>query len=64
VSSHDGGLQFEQKTISEKPLAPQSVVFFGDYIAIAARDGKVHPVWVRMDMGKTSLWTTAIDSAP
>jgi len=64
VSSHDGGLQFEQKTISEKPFAPQSVVFFGDYIAIAARDGKVHPVWVRMDMGKTSLWTTAIDSAP
>ena len=41
----------------EKPFVPNPKVFFGDYISIAAVKGKVVPVWVRSDLGKTSLWT-------
>ncbi len=57
ANSTDGGDHFDQKIISEKPFVPLSKVFFGDYIAISAYNGKIVPVWVRMDMGKTSLWT-------
>lgn len=60
VKSEDGGNSFQQKTISEKPFVPISKVFFGDYIALAAYNNKVVPVWIRMDMGKTSLWTAEI----
>lgn len=60
ATSKDGGKTIEEKVISERPFVPKSKIFFGDYIAIAADNGVIHPVWVRMDMGKTSLWTTTI----
>jgi len=64
VKSSDGGNTFTSEYVSEKPFVPYSKVFFGDYIALAAYQGKVVPLWIRMDMGKTSLWTTVIESAP
>jgi hypothetical protein len=60
VRSKDGGATFDQQWISERPFVPNVKVFFGDYIAIAAYNNKVAPVWVRMDMGKPSLWTALI----
>jgi len=60
VNSADGGRTFNSTVISEKPFVPQSKVFFGDYIAIAATKGKVVPVWIRMDLARTSLWTAEL----
>jgi len=57
VNSINGGSSFEQQRISEKTFVPNPKVFFGDYISIAAVKGRVVPVWVRSDLGKTSLWT-------
>ena len=57
VKTNDGGVSFKQQTISTTSFVPQSKVFFGDYIAISAVHGKVVPVWVRMELGKCSLWT-------
>jgi len=64
ASSKDGGTTIRQECISEKSFVPVANKFFGDYIAIDACNNKVVPVWVRMDMGKTSLWTAVIESAP
>ena len=64
ASSKDGGTTIRQECISEKSFVPVANKFFGDYIAIDAYKNKVVPVWVRMDMGKTSLWTAVIESAP
>ncbi|MFM7595719.1 MAG: exo-alpha-sialidase [Flavobacteriales bacterium] len=57
VSSIDGGRHFDQRRISEKSFIPNPKGFFGDYIAIAAVQGTVVPVWVRADGIKMSLWT-------
>jgi len=35
-------------------------VFFGDYIGVAARRGKIHPIWTRMDAGTLSVWTAVL----
>lgn len=59
--SKDGGTTFQQQTISEKPFVPNDSVFFGDYLGIAANDGRIRPIWPRMDNGKISLWTALID---
>ena len=61
AQSMDGGKSFKEQVISEKPFEPNPVVFFGDYLNIAARDNVVRPVWPRMDMGHISLWTAIID---
>jgi hypothetical protein len=61
VNSRNGGSSFDQQRISEKPFVPNPKVFFGDYISIAAVKGKVVPVWVRSDLGKTSLWTANLN---
>ena len=59
--SKDGGETFQQQTISEKSFSPNDKVFFGDYLGIAAVNGRVRPIWPRMDNGKISLWTALID---
>lgn len=58
--STDGGANFKNLKISEKPFTPNPDVPFGDYIGISAHDGIITPVWTRMDDGKTSIWTTVI----
>lgn len=59
--STDGGNSFTNKKISESPFAPDSNYFFGDYTNIAAHEGRIVPVWTRMDNGKTSIVTAVID---
>ena len=58
--SSDGGANFKNVKISEKPFAPQEDRFFGDYNNISAHKGIIAPIWTRMDDGKTSVWTTII----
>jgi hypothetical protein len=59
--SKDGGNTFTQQTISEKSFLPDDKVFFGDYLGIAAVNGRIRPIWPRMDNGKITLWTALID---
>jgi len=61
AQSMDGGNSFKEQVISEKSFEPNPLVFFGDYLNIAARDNVVRPVWPRMDKGHISLWTAIID---
>ncbi|MFM6935333.1 MAG: sialidase family protein, partial [Flavobacteriales bacterium] len=61
AKSSDGGVSFQEETISEKSFTPNQAVFFGDYLGISAVDGHVRPIWPRMDEGKITLWTAIID---
>jgi len=59
--SIDGGATFNNIKISEKPFLPDAEIFFGDYTNLSAHDGRIVPIWTRMDDGKTSIVTTVID---
>lgn len=59
--STDGGETFSSFKVSESSFVPDSSVFFGDYINIAALSGKVYPIWMRMDNRQLSIWTALID---
>lgn len=59
--STNGGATFINERISSSPFIPSSIPFFGDYIDIAAYNGKVRPVWQRLVGGNLSLWTAIID---
>jgi hypothetical protein len=54
-------MSFVERCISEKPFTPTQSVFIGDYLNIAAHNGKIRPIWPRMDSGKLSLWTALIE---
>ncbi len=58
--STDGGSNFKNIKISEKPFIPNAEVFFGDYNNISASQGIIAPIWTRMENGQTSIWTTVI----
>lgn len=59
--SKDGGRNFSNVKISETPFIPTGDNFFGDYTNISAVDGRIVPIWTRMDDGKTSIITTVIE---
>lgn len=59
--STDGGNSFSNRKISESPFIPDAEYFFGDYTNIAANEGRIVPIWTRMDDGKTSIVTVIID---
>lgn len=59
--STDGGLTFENSKISESPFLPYSSVFFGDYTNIVAHNGRVRPIWARLQGGNMSIMTAIID---
>jgi len=61
ATSTDGGESFSEKRISMRPFMPNPKVFFGDYLGIAAYDGRIRPIWPRMDGSKISLWVALID---
>ncbi|MCX6152219.1 MAG: T9SS type A sorting domain-containing protein [Ignavibacteriales bacterium] len=61
AKSIDGGDTFTETKISSSSFTPVSNIFFGDYTNIAAYDGKVYPIWMRMDGIKLSIWTALID---
>ncbi len=66
--SVDGGETFENFKVSNSSFTPNSQVFFGDYINIAAREGRVYPIWMRMvttkDGTQLSVWISIIDDTP
>jgi hypothetical protein len=59
--SEDGGATFENFCVSETPFTPTASVFFGDYTNIAARDGMIYPIWMRMDGTALSVWIALIE---
>ncbi len=61
--STDGGETFHNYKISESPFSPNADIFFGDYINISAYDGKIHPIWMRLDGNTMSLWTAPINDS-
>ncbi len=54
--SKDGGETFTEFKISQSPFTPTASVFFGDYTNVAALNGKVYPIWTRMDNSLRSIW--------
>ena len=59
AKSTDGGATFENFKISESSFTPTSGVFFGDYTNIAALNGKIYPIWMRLQ-GNLSVWVSII----
>ena len=59
--SIDGGNSFSNIKISESPFIPNENVFFGDYNDISAYDGKIRPIWTRLDGNRLSVWTALIE---
>lgn len=58
--STDGGNTFTNIIISTSPFTPTSGTFFGDYTNIVAHDGRVRPIWARLQ-GTLSVLTALID---
>jgi len=61
AKSVDGGETFTNFKVSESSFIPNAVKFFGDYTNIAAYNGMVYPIWMRMDANKLSIWTAIIN---
>jgi hypothetical protein len=64
ATSRDGGATFENIRVSNSSFTPDASVFFGDYNGIAARNGRIYPVWARMDGTERSVWTTVLNERP
>lgn len=54
--STDGGETFTEIKVSQSPFTPTSSIFFGDYTGIAALNGKVYPIWTRLENNQRSIW--------
>jgi hypothetical protein len=59
-ASFDGGENFNDFKLTNKPFTPTDLVFLGDYLNIAAVNGTIRTIYPRMDSGKNSLWVTLI----
>ena len=62
--STDGGGSFTNFKVSQTSFLPRPNIFFGDYTNIAAMNGKVYPIWMRLDGTSLSVWTALIDETP
>ena len=60
AKSTDGGETFKNFKVSQSSFDPTANIFFGDYTNIAAYNGMVYPIWMRMDGNKLSVWTAII----
>lgn len=49
AKSTDGGETFKNFRVSQSSFNPTGNIFFGDYTNIAAYNGMVYPIWMRMD---------------
>lgn len=58
--STDGGETFTEFKVSQSPFTPTSSIFFGDYTGITALNGKVYPIWTRLENGQRSVWIAII----
>lgn len=59
--SKDGGESFQNFKISDTPFTPNKSIFFGDYTGIAAQNGKIYPIWMRLDGNTMSVWMARIE---
>jgi hypothetical protein len=60
AKSTDGGNTFTNFIISSSAFTPTSGTFFGDYTNITAHNGKVRPIWARLQ-GTLSVMTAIVD---
>ena len=60
AKSIDGGNSFQNYEVSDSSFTPDASIFFGDYTNIAAYNGKIYPIWMRMDVGSLSVWTAPL----
>jgi hypothetical protein len=58
--STDGGNTFSNFIVSSSSFVPTSGEFFGDYTCITAHNGRVRPIWARLQ-GTLSVMTALID---
>ena len=58
--SKDGGKTFVNAKISQSPFLPTKDVFFGDYNHLSVHNGRVRPIWTRLQDGKLSVWTALV----
>lgn len=61
--STDGGETFTNFKVSKSSFTPSSGIFFGDYTNVAARNGRIYPIWMRLDEDTLSVWTALIDES-
>ncbi|MBL0108645.1 MAG: T9SS type A sorting domain-containing protein [Ignavibacteria bacterium] len=59
--STDDGETFNNFKVSATPFTPNSSSFFGDYSNVTAHNGKVRPIWTRLDNSTLSLYTAIVD---
>lgn len=64
AKSTNGGASFTNFKISESVFTPNQQVFFGDYNGIAAMNGKVYPIWMRMVNSSRSIWAAIVNDVP
>ena len=64
ATSTDGGDNFTEERVSQSPFLPNATIFFGDYIGVAAYNGRVRPFWMRLDGNQLSVWTALIEHNP
>jgi hypothetical protein len=62
AKSTDGGTTFDNFKISESSFTPTSGTFFGDYTNIAAWEGKIYPIWMRLQ-SSLSVWVSIIEDS-
>ncbi len=60
AKSTDGGATFENFKVSASPFTPTASIFFGDYTNIAAWNGKIYPIWMRLHNSQLSVWTAPL----
>lgn len=58
--SKDGGATFTDVRVSDAPFTPTPFSFIGDYIGIAAGNGRAYPIWTRMDTSVKSVLTAIL----
>jgi len=61
--STDGGNTFDNFKVSELAFTPTSGIFFGDYTNIAAWNGKVYPIWMRLHNSELSVWVAPLQDS-
>jgi len=58
--SKDGGKTFVNAKISQAPFLPTKTIFFGDYNHLSVYNGRVRPIWTRLQNGNLSVWTALV----
>ena len=61
--STDGGESFSNFPVSETSFLPVDHIFFGDYTNIAADNGMIYPMWMRIDQGILSVWVAIVEDS-